>query len=98
MTRSEFLTWLETLAEEGEGDGQPLFYPNLKDAIIGIVERFDMLPVVLYDREKVIQILMTDGIDEATAEKWFVSNILEIWSGGRTPAFATLIQEEADGN
>ena len=96
MRKAEFLDWLEGFADNE--DGQPIVYPNLKDVIIGIVERFGMTPVILYDREKVIKILMADGMDEDAAEEWYGFNTLGTWAGEGTPAFATLIREETDGN
>ncbi len=92
MTRDEFKDWAEGFAE---GEDQPVYYPDLEDAIVGIVERFGMEPVVLYDREKVIRILMDRGMDEEAAEEWYGFNTLGTWAGNGTPAFASLIRERS---
>lgn len=93
MTKAEFNDWAEGF-EDGEDD-QPIVYPQFQEAIIGIVERFGMAPVVLYDRDKVIQILMRDlDTDEEGAEEWFDFNSLGCWAGNGTPAFAQLIRED----
>lgn len=92
MTKAEFDDWADGF-EEGEDD-QPIVYPQFQEAIIGIVERFGMSPVVLYDRDKVIQILMRDlECDEEGAEEWFGFNTIGGWVGTGTPAFAQLIKE-----
>ena len=59
------------------------------DCIVGILERFGVdVPVVVYDREKVIQKLMDNGIETYEgAEEFYHYNQLGAWVGDGTPAF-----------
>jgi len=67
-----------------------LFADGFDNAVIGIVERFGMRePIVLYDRTKVIAILMQHMSEEEAVEH-FEFNIIGAWMGDNTPAFATL--------
>jgi len=69
-----------------------LFADGLEDAVIGYVERFGMEPIALYDREKCIKILISEGMSEEEAEEHFGFNIIGGWVGEGTPAFATLVK------
>jgi hypothetical protein len=83
-------------------------YPDLlsldgfDDAIIGIAERINLGPVIAYDKEKIIEILMKDmevsideleegeSIDERKyfmAIEYFDFNIIGSWVGELTPIF-----------
>jgi hypothetical protein len=64
-------------------------------AIVGLVERFGMGPVVLYDRQKCIEVLLGQGMDHDGAEEYFDFNVAGAWVGEGTPAFVTLVPEEA---
>ncbi|MEI6297236.1 MAG: hypothetical protein WCO84_06405 [bacterium] len=92
MTRDDFDDWAKGFSPDESGT--PVIFPDLEDAIIGIVERFGMEPIVLYDRDKTIQILMFGGMSEEEAEEWFSFNTMGTWAGPGTPAFATLIKED----
>ena len=68
-------------------------YPDLltadgfDEAILGVVERINLL-VVCYDRNKIIEILMTrDGMDEEEAWEYYQLNIAGAWVGESTPVF-----------
>lgn len=80
----------EHLADLGL-DEEALFADGFDDAIVGVVERFGMPPVVLYNRERCISILMEDGLDREDAEEHFSFNVIGAWVGEYTPAFATLL-------
>ena len=56
------------------------------DAIIGVVERIG-LEVVCYDLDKVIEILMKQGMDEDDAWEWYQFNMVGSWVGDKTPVF-----------
>jgi hypothetical protein len=56
------------------------------DAIIGVVERIG-LEVVCYDLDKVIEILMKQGMDEQDAWDWYQFNMVGSWVGEKTPVF-----------
>ena len=52
------------------------------DAIMGLVQRCGQEPVILYDTDKVLEILVySDGME------FFEFNILGSWVGEETPAF-----------
>ena len=58
------------------------------DCVIGVLERFGMEPIVLYDKEKVIQKLMDDGCDSYEgANEYYEYNQLGGWHGDKTPGF-----------
>jgi hypothetical protein len=65
------------------------------DAIIGVTvpngfTDGDMVPRVVYNRDKVIEILMADGMDDEEAEEFFAFNIIGAFVGEKTPLFITL--------
>tara|TARA_R100000664_G_scaffold19217_3_gene28360 strand:- start:457 stop:723 length:267 start_codon:yes stop_codon:yes gene_type:complete len=73
-------------------------YPNaliangFDDAIIGIVERYGMNPVVLYNKDKCLQILQNrDGMSESEAIDFYYYNIVGAYMGEHTPCFAEIL-------
>ena len=63
---------------------------DLDDAIIGYGSYWDKIsnPVLIYDVNKVIDILMTrDGMSYEDAVEFFEFNILDAWVGDGTPMF-----------
>jgi hypothetical protein len=67
-----------------------LFMDGFDSAIIGICIRFGMEPVVAYDYDKVIKILMVDGCTYEEAVEYHEFNQIGAWVGGKTPAFVKL--------
>tara|TARA_R100000306_G_scaffold38390_2_gene38307 strand:- start:22 stop:303 length:282 start_codon:yes stop_codon:yes gene_type:complete len=58
------------------------------DCVIGILERFGMEPIVLYDKGKVIQQLMDEGCGSyEEALEYYEFNQLGGWHGDKTPGF-----------
>lgn len=57
------------------------------EAILGIAHRFGGLAVVAYDRGRVIDVLMRDGLDREEAEEFFEFNTIGAWMGDATPVF-----------
>jgi len=58
------------------------------DCAIGILERYGMESVVIYDKEKVIQQLMDEGCDSYEgALEYYEFNQLGGWHGDLTPGF-----------
>mgnify|MGYP006057431325 CR=1 FL=1 len=58
------------------------------EAIIGLAERKGMGPVVAYNKEKIIEILMQrDGMSYNDAIEFFEYNIIDAWVGEMTPVF-----------
>lgn len=75
---------LEKFAEElGE---KIIFIDGYDSAIIGIIKKFNYYSV-LYDTNKIIEILMND-MSEEDAYEWFSYNIESAWLGNNTPAFS----------
>lgn len=74
-----------------EIDEEFLFADGFDEAVIGYVSVFGRQNVILYDREKVIQILMADGMSSDDTEDYFEFNIQGAYVGESTPAFATLL-------
>lgn len=62
--------------------------PNCFDqAVLGIAEGAGISSVVAYDMDKVIDILMQQGMDRDEAEEFFRFNTLGAYMGERTPIF-----------
>jgi hypothetical protein len=86
MDRSEFL---DTMAEI---NSEACYPTDLEEAIIGMVERFGMEPLILLDRKKCLSIFKErDGMNHQEAEEFFDFNVIGAWVGKGTPCFATLI-------
>lgn len=63
---------------------------GFEEAIIGVVESFGSGPKVLYDRQKIINILIKDSqMDELDALEYYEYNILGLFAGEQTPIFLT---------
>lgn len=62
------------------------------DCVVGICERFGMEAVLAYDRDKVIEKLVADGMTQEEAEDFFEYNQIGAWMGDRTPVFVTLFK------
>jgi hypothetical protein len=76
--------WVDEIAA---ASGEELLYADGFDAaIVGIAtkvhDRF-----VVYDRAKVIRLLMQEGMTEAEAEEYFEFNVAGAYVGPATPAF-----------
>lgn len=64
---------------------------GFEDALIGTVERFGMGPVLLYDYDKCIEILVDrDGMTHEEAAEFFEFNTLGAFVGEGTPCFAKI--------
>ena len=58
------------------------------DCVIGILERFGMEPIVLYDKDKIIDKLIDGGCDGYEgAVEYYEFNQLGAWVGDKTPGF-----------
>jgi len=78
----------EHLAEEHP---DLLFCDGLDHALIGVVSRFGMEAVALYDRALIIRGYMDDdGMTWEEASEFFDFNVIGAWVGPQTPAFADL--------
>ena len=75
------------------------------DCIAGVCTRMGQPPILLYDREKVIASLESDGMSQDEAEEYFQFNMIDAWVGEDTPAFiepydelAQLYQEQLNAD
>lgn len=67
-----------------------VLWSGLHDAIIGVADRCGDEPVVVYDRDRVIGILMDrDGMDEEEAAEYVDFNIAGAYVGPGTPILLT---------
>ena len=71
-------------------DDQMVFMDGYDDCIAGVCERLGMLPIVAYDRDKVIKkLVVVHGMTYEDAEEWHGFNQLGSWVGDRSPCFLT---------
>ena len=59
------------------------------DAFVGIAERCGQEPVLVYDRQKCVNILQSQDMTEEEAVEFFEYNTLGSWVGDNTPIFIT---------
>lgn len=79
---------MKSLEELSEETGEDLLgLDGYDDCIAGIVTRFGQPPLVCYDRRKIIDKLIAEGLDEEQAEEHFSYNMIGAWAGDRTPCF-----------
>jgi len=77
---------------------EALLADGFEDAIVGICEKFGAVPVVAYDREKCIEILMEqDGMGYEEASEFFEFNVVGAYVGEGTPVFLTLWSKDENG-
>jgi len=56
-------------------------------AIIGLAERFGGTRAIAYDTDKVIEVLIRNGMDFESAREWYEFNIIGSFLGDHTPIF-----------
>ena len=82
---------IETLADKLREIGveNALVMDGYDDCVIGVLERYGMEPIVLYDKEKVIQRIMdlSPGGTYEEAIEYYEFNQLGGWHGDLTPGF-----------
>ena len=71
----------------GGGAETILFADGFDDAIMGVGSQFGQDLCVVYDTDKVINILMEQGMDYAEAMEHFDFNIAGSYVGSQTPIF-----------
>jgi len=85
-----FIDSTVTLAEQllDLGVESALTMDGYDDCAIGILERFGMESIVIYDKEKIIEKLMDEGIPTyEEALEFYEYNQLGGWHGDLTPGF-----------
>jgi hypothetical protein len=66
------------------------------DCVVGVLERYGMEPIVIYDKERVIEKLMADGCDSYEgALEYYEFNQLGGWHGDGTPGFLIKLPTES---
>ena len=71
-----------------EQNTEAYLFPDLTEALTGIVESGEGKPLALYDVEKIVQILMDrDGMDYAGAVDFFYYNIYGLGERPGSPRF-----------
>ena len=82
------MEWIESFNEEA------LTADGFDDAIMGIGERCGQPALVVYDRDKCIEILVKQFSDDedpyTAAVEYFEYNVVGSWMGENTPIFVTL--------
>ena len=87
----------EQILEEMQMDTFAFLDPDYFDeAILGVAERCGVSPVVLYDRNKCIDLLVKEGMPRDEAHEYFDFNIVGSYIGDETPLFATFLETEED--
>ena len=80
------ITLAERLLELGIEEA--LMMDGFDDCAIGILERYGVEPIVIYDKDLVIRKLMDGGIDSyEEALEYYEFNQLGAWLGDMTPGF-----------
>jgi hypothetical protein len=79
--------------EIAEINPEALLCDGFDDAIIGMAERINLGPVVAYDVDKMIEIMVNrDGMTDEEAWEFYYFNIVGGWHGEFTPIFITKIE------
>lgn len=79
-----------TREEISEINPDALVCDGFDEAIIGTAERINLGPVVAYDVDKMIDIMIErDGMTYEEALEYFNFNILGAWMGEFTPIFVS---------
>jgi hypothetical protein len=67
---------------------EALLCDGFDEAIIGMAERINLGPVVAYDVDKMLEIMVErDGMTYEDAMEYFDYNILGAWLGENTPVY-----------
>jgi len=79
-----------SVEEIAEINPSALLCDGFDEAIIGIAERIGLGPVVAYNVEKMLDIMIErDGMTYEEAREYFNFNIIGAWMGEFTPIFIT---------
>ena len=71
-----------------------LVMTGFDDCVIGVLERYGMEPVVVYDKETVIHQLIAEGCDSYEgALEYYEFNQLAGWHGPKPPGFLVRLPE-----
>ena len=77
-----------TVEEIEDINPEALSCDGFDEAIIGMAERINLGPVVAYDVDKMLEIMVErDGMTYEEAMEYFDYNILGAWMGENTPVY-----------
>tara|TARA_Y100001951_G_C11228131_1_gene232956 strand:+ start:161 stop:520 length:360 start_codon:yes stop_codon:yes gene_type:complete len=76
-----------SLVDAGLLDPETMKMDGYDDCIVGIVEGFGSTRLLCYDREKVLERLMADGMGYDEAQEYYEFNMLGAFVGEGTPCF-----------
>ena len=71
----------------GSLSNETIVYPDLEEALVGVVSRFGQSDIACYDYHKVIEIYMQQGMSQEEAVEYFEFNTIGSWLGETTPCF-----------
>jgi len=78
-----------TLDEFAEINPEALQADGWEDAFIGYVERANQPPTACYDKQKIIDMAVKDGVSKEQAVEYFEHNINGAYVGKYTPFYIT---------
>ena len=92
-------TLYEYFSQWDEFEGT-IFYDEFDAAFVGFGWQFNTGPIVIYDQDKVIEILVANGDEDSEdpymdAMDHFGYNVQRQYVGERTPIFQTQVEDEA---
>lgn len=67
-------------------------YDGLRSCIVGVAARCSQAPLLVYDRELLINHFMGQGMDWEEAEEYVAYNIEGLWAGPGTPLILERIE------
>lgn len=79
----------QRLIEQLADDEKIIFLegPDFDAALVGIIERYGQPRILCYDYQKVLKVLVKQGMTEEEAVEWWDFNIIGAWMGDETPCF-----------
>jgi hypothetical protein len=85
MSNNENLILPEWLEELTENDPEIIFWDGFDAAIIGVGKRCGIPDVLIYDYEKMVEILVNDGGSPEEAMEYLDFNVVGAYVGEHTP-------------
>ena len=76
-----------SLVDAGLLDPETMKMDGYDDCIVGIVEGFGSTRLLCYDKEKVLERLMANGMEYDEAQEYYEFNMLGAFVGEGTPCF-----------
>lgn len=66
---------------------ETMLLDGYEDCLEGMCIRYNQEPIAIYSYEKIIDKLISEGLNYLEAVEWFDYNIIGAWVGDTTPAF-----------